>query len=232
MLGASSSEEDDDDVQLNHHEDEVHLLLQTTTLTASCSQVSRVYSIAPSGANDAFMRGSGRSASPDSFQDRVSITGSVKMGSVVGMGGHGGSVSAASGCGQRPPSPSPSAYSAISHQVGPGIGNAGPSTASMLDSKLSKEETERIAAEQEEEERKQKLQLYVFVAKCIAYHFNAKQPTDMARRSLLPTPVLALRSNPNQRPMPQASEDDEEGAGENQRTLPNISSGRDDDCRG
>lgn len=33
----------------------------------------------------------------------------------------------------------------------------------------------------EEEERKQKLKLYVFVAKCIAYHFNAKQPTDMAR---------------------------------------------------
>ena len=28
------------------------------------------------------------------------------------------------------------------------------------------------------------LQLYVFVAKCIAYHFNAKQPTDMARRQL------------------------------------------------
>lgn len=39
-------------------------------------------------------------------------------------------------------------------------------------------------AEDEEEEHKRSLQLYVFVAKCIAYHFNAKQPTDMARRQL------------------------------------------------
>ncbi|KAI1732731.1 PH domain-containing protein [Ditylenchus destructor] len=50
--------------------------------------------------------------------------------------------------------------------------------------KLSKEEQDRIRAEEEEEERKRCLQLYVFVAKCIAYHFNAKQPTDMARRQL------------------------------------------------
>uniref|UniRef100_A0A8C7I192 Ca2+-dependent activator protein for secretion a n=1 Tax=Oncorhynchus kisutch TaxID=8019 RepID=A0A8C7I192_ONCKI len=35
---------------------------------------------------------------------------------------------------------------------------------------------------QEEEERKKRLQLYVFVMRCIAYPFNAKQPTDMARR--------------------------------------------------
>uniref|UniRef100_A0A8D3D604 Ca2+-dependent activator protein for secretion a n=1 Tax=Scophthalmus maximus TaxID=52904 RepID=A0A8D3D604_SCOMX len=34
----------------------------------------------------------------------------------------------------------------------------------------------------EEEERKRRLQLYVFVMRCIAYPFNAKQPTDMARR--------------------------------------------------
>ncbi|MFH4980300.1 hypothetical protein AB6A40_007009 [Gnathostoma spinigerum] len=50
--------------------------------------------------------------------------------------------------------------------------------------KISKEEEERMKAEVEEEERKKKLQLYVFVAKCIAYHFNAKQPTDMARRQM------------------------------------------------
>lgn len=35
---------------------------------------------------------------------------------------------------------------------------------------------------QEEEERKEVLQLYVFVLRCIAYPFNAKQPTDLARR--------------------------------------------------
>ncbi|VDM72033.1 unnamed protein product [Strongylus vulgaris] len=49
---------------------------------------------------------------------------------------------------------------------------------------LSKEEQERIRAEKEEEEHKKNLQMYVFVARCIAYHFNAKQPTDMARRQV------------------------------------------------
>ncbi|KAL4655944.1 calcium-dependent secretion activator 1 isoform X6 [Arapaima gigas] len=43
-----------------------------------------------------------------------------------------------------------------------------------------KEEAERL--HREEEERKKRLQLYVFVMRCIAYPFNAKQPTDMARR--------------------------------------------------
>ncbi|XP_055503566.1 calcium-dependent secretion activator 1 isoform X5 [Leucoraja erinacea] len=47
-------------------------------------------------------------------------------------------------------------------------------------SEKEKEELERL--QREEEERKRKLQLYVFVMRCIAYPFNAKQPTDMARR--------------------------------------------------
>jgi len=34
----------------------------------------------------------------------------------------------------------------------------------------------------EEAKRKEKLQIYVFVSRCIAYPFNAKQPTDMMRR--------------------------------------------------
>ncbi|XP_041130177.1 calcium-dependent secretion activator 1-like isoform X1 [Polyodon spathula] len=47
-------------------------------------------------------------------------------------------------------------------------------------SEKEKEEMEKL--QKEEEERKKKLQLYVFVMRCIAYPFNAKQPTDMARR--------------------------------------------------
>uniref|UniRef100_A0A8C8BTU3 Calcium-dependent secretion activator 2 n=1 Tax=Oncorhynchus tshawytscha TaxID=74940 RepID=A0A8C8BTU3_ONCTS len=43
-----------------------------------------------------------------------------------------------------------------------------------------KNEKERL--QKEEAERKSKLQMYVFVLRCIAYPFNAKQPTDMARR--------------------------------------------------
>uniref|UniRef100_A0A7N8YG19 Calcium dependent secretion activator 2 n=1 Tax=Mastacembelus armatus TaxID=205130 RepID=A0A7N8YG19_9TELE len=44
------------------------------------------------------------------------------------------------------------------------------------------EKKERQRIQKEEEERKIKLQIYVFVLRCIAYPFNAKQPTDMARR--------------------------------------------------
>uniref|UniRef100_A0A8C9V2P6 Calcium dependent secretion activator 2 n=1 Tax=Scleropages formosus TaxID=113540 RepID=A0A8C9V2P6_SCLFO len=44
------------------------------------------------------------------------------------------------------------------------------------------ERRDREKQEQEEEERRSRLQVYVFVLRCIAYPFNAKQPTDMARR--------------------------------------------------
>lgn len=43
---------------------------------------------------------------------------------------------------------------------------------------------EEEQAEKEEMERKTKLQLYVFVLRCISYPFNAKQPTDMSRRQM------------------------------------------------
>ncbi|XP_056596322.1 calcium-dependent secretion activator 2 isoform X10 [Triplophysa dalaica] len=49
----------------------------------------------------------------------------------------------------------------------------------------SPEEADKIEQkrlQKEEAERKIKLQIYVFVLRCIAYPFNAKQPTDMARR--------------------------------------------------
>ncbi|XP_046698537.1 calcium-dependent secretion activator 1 isoform X12 [Silurus meridionalis] len=49
-------------------------------------------------------------------------------------------------------------------------------------SEHEKEDVEKL--QREEEERKKRLQLYVFVMRCIAYPFNAKQPTDMARRQL------------------------------------------------
>ncbi|XP_037831149.1 calcium-dependent secretion activator 1 isoform X12 [Kryptolebias marmoratus] len=49
-------------------------------------------------------------------------------------------------------------------------------------SAVSEEKEDLEKMHREEEERKKKLQLYVFVMRCIAYPFNAKQPTDMARR--------------------------------------------------
>lgn len=46
----------------------------------------------------------------------------------------------------------------------------------------SEEDKERERVQKEEKERRNKLQIYVFVLRCISYPFNAKQPTDMARR--------------------------------------------------
>ncbi|XP_041071969.1 calcium-dependent secretion activator 2 isoform X2 [Carcharodon carcharias] len=49
-------------------------------------------------------------------------------------------------------------------------------------SEKEREEQERIQREEEDTQKKKALQLYVFLLRCIAYPFNAKQPTDMARR--------------------------------------------------
>ncbi|XP_068449506.1 calcium-dependent secretion activator 1 isoform X5 [Clinocottus analis] len=74
-----------------------------------------------------------------------------------GRGSGGGGGGSGGGSGGRPSSPSPS-----------------------VGSDKEKEDLEKM--QREEEERKKRLQLYVFVMRCIAYPFNAKQPTDMARR--------------------------------------------------
>ncbi|XP_066447942.1 calcium-dependent secretion activator 2 isoform X4 [Eleutherodactylus coqui] len=57
---------------------------------------------------------------------------------------------------------------------------ARPVSPSPSVSSEGREEQER--AQREERERRSRLQLYVFVMRCIAYPFNAKQPTDMTRR--------------------------------------------------
>ncbi|XP_051270892.1 calcium-dependent secretion activator 1 isoform X4 [Dicentrarchus labrax] len=62
-----------------------------------------------------------------------------------------------------------------------GSGGVRPSSPSpSVGSDKEKEDMEKM--QREEEEKKKRLQLYVFVMRCIAYPFNAKQPTDMARR--------------------------------------------------
>ncbi|XP_032543373.1 calcium-dependent secretion activator 2 isoform X13 [Chiroxiphia lanceolata] len=47
---------------------------------------------------------------------------------------------------------------------------------------LSEGRDEQERLQREEREKRLRLQLYVFIARCIAHPFNAKQPTDMARR--------------------------------------------------
>lgn len=39
-----------------------------------------------------------------------------------------------------------------------------------------------LQEQQEDDERRERLQMYVFVLRCISYPFNARQPTDLARR--------------------------------------------------
>uniref|UniRef100_A0A672U672 Calcium dependent secretion activator 2 n=1 Tax=Strigops habroptila TaxID=2489341 RepID=A0A672U672_STRHB len=68
----------------------------------------------------------------------------------------------------------------------PGKGAAGEAgaarAASPSPSVLSEGREEQERLQREEREKRLRLQLYVFIARCIAHPFNAKQPTDMARR--------------------------------------------------
>ncbi|XP_014212617.1 calcium-dependent secretion activator isoform X3 [Copidosoma floridanum] len=76
------------------------------------------------------------------------------------MSAHQDAANYAGKAGQRPISPSPSVASEKTEQE--------------LQDKQ----------EREEEERKTRLQLYVFISRCIAYPFNAKQPTDLTKRHM------------------------------------------------
>ena len=91
--------------------------------------------------------------------DNLSVSGSHGGGPILtGISRNDGNCYVARNSSVRPSSPSPSMASA------------------------EKEKDDVARMEREEEERKKRLQLYVFVMRCIAYAFNAKQPTDMARR--------------------------------------------------
>ncbi|XP_036074516.1 calcium-dependent secretion activator 1 isoform X4 [Rousettus aegyptiacus] len=103
-------------------------------------------------------------------------------GSGAGLGG-GGSAGAGAGVGTSVGggSGASSGGGAGGLQPSSRAGGGRPSSPSpSVVSEKEKEELERL--QKEEEERKKRLQLYVFVMRCIAYPFNAKQPTDMARR--------------------------------------------------
>ncbi|XP_076068686.1 calcium-dependent secretion activator 1 isoform X6 [Oratosquilla oratoria] len=56
-----------------------------------------------------------------------------------------------------------------------------PSPSVMSDKTVTQEDPVE-KQEREEEERKKRLQLYVFILRCISYPFNAKQPTDLTKR--------------------------------------------------
>ncbi|XP_068450559.1 calcium-dependent secretion activator 1 isoform X3 [Clinocottus analis] len=77
---------------------------------------------------------------------------------------------------------SPSRTSESSTGLAPSSSRSSARPTSPSPSAASEEKEDLEKLQREEEDRKKKLQLYVFVMRCVAYPFNAKQPTDMARR--------------------------------------------------
>ncbi|XP_035808753.1 calcium-dependent secretion activator 1 isoform X3 [Amphiprion ocellaris] len=77
---------------------------------------------------------------------------------------------------------SPSRTSESSGGLAPSSSRSSARPTSPSPSAVSEEKEDLEKMHREEEDRKKKLQLYVFVMRAIAYPFNAKQPTDMARR--------------------------------------------------
>ncbi|KAL4668969.1 hypothetical protein H8959_007523, partial [Pygathrix nigripes] len=87
---------------------------------------------------------------------------------------------AAGGSQRAPPAPTREGRRDAPGRAGGGGGAA--RSVSPSPSVLSEGRDEPERQLDDEQERRIRLQLYVFVVRCIAYPFNAKQPTDMARR--------------------------------------------------
>uniref|UniRef100_A0A665U4I6 Calcium dependent secretion activator 2 n=1 Tax=Echeneis naucrates TaxID=173247 RepID=A0A665U4I6_ECHNA len=96
--------------------------------------------------------------------------------------GSGRAGEAAGGGGRHRQSAAPGAGSGKGARGRTATGGGGEEEEEEEEEEERKERKERERIRREEEERKIKLQIYVFVLRCIAYPFNAKQPTDMARR--------------------------------------------------
>ncbi|CDR32668.1 Calcium-dependent secretion activator [Caenorhabditis elegans] len=182
MLGASSSEEEDDDFQEDHDSLPIAQVKKRSLLSGAMTP---------------------RSSSP-APSDSVSQTNSLKRNNSSSQGRRKDSVQsqtpARSPMRMNAPSPMPQAriMSNVSKPimqnsqefdgdeeegeegsttvVGSGDECGGPA--------LSKEEQERMKAEREEEDHKKNLQMYMFLARCIAYPFNGQQTGDMARRQM------------------------------------------------
>uniref|UniRef100_A0A8C4QSZ0 Calcium-dependent secretion activator 1 n=1 Tax=Eptatretus burgeri TaxID=7764 RepID=A0A8C4QSZ0_EPTBU len=97
-----------------------------------------------------------------------------------GDGGLGGRRTPATGVAASAPGSSGAPQGVPTHGAGGSSGRQVRADSPSQSLPTEKDESERLR--REEEERKRRLQLYVFVLRCVAYPFNAKQPTDMARR--------------------------------------------------
>ncbi|VDM10368.1 unnamed protein product [Wuchereria bancrofti] len=174
MLGASSSEEDDDDNLVNDNDDTSEILClrrHQFPLSSSPRSTSPAPSDSASQANSLHRGDSLHTKRKDSGASYSAVVMKTSQSRQVTL------------------QPKP-VFNQSSQEISDDDEFASNEQSTpahpIIDSttEINKEEGEKMKAEVEEEERKQKLKLYVFVAKCIAYHFNARQPTDMARRQL------------------------------------------------
>uniref|UniRef100_A0A1I7RHL5 Calcium-dependent secretion activator n=1 Tax=Bursaphelenchus xylophilus TaxID=6326 RepID=A0A1I7RHL5_BURXY len=165
MLGASSSDEDDDDIVENEDNNDV---LGIPRPIAALQQAASPRSSSPAP-SDSFSQANSLKHSDSSFAKRD--RNSFRTGNAPRKKPSSSTVT------NRPVAQS-------SQDISDEEDECYSQPVATDEPKLSKEEQERRRAEEEEEERRKNLQLYVFVAKCVAYHFNAKQPTDMAKRQL------------------------------------------------
>ncbi|KAH8269809.1 hypothetical protein KR018_011643 [Drosophila ironensis] len=152
--------------------------------------VSATGSNIPTSGSNGDLSGNCRQSNSIVLSSRVE-TGSVNTTGAVGLcsskndQGHGGRIE-----GGNLEVPNNGISSGISHEtlnqsVGSSRANSLPRPLSPSPSLISeKPETGDFhdKHEREEEERKRRIQLYVFISRCISYPFNAKQPTDMTKR--------------------------------------------------
>lgn len=75
---------------------------------------------------------------------------------------------------QHPSNISGTGALANSRNVSPSLHSPSPTFSVVSEATLQEQ--------QEDDERRERLQMYVFVLRCISYPFNARQPTDLARR--------------------------------------------------
>ncbi|XP_078727716.1 calcium-dependent secretion activator 1-like isoform X5 [Lampetra fluviatilis] len=190
MLDPSSSEEESEDVHDRPRGGDA-ATSSARVPSAGRAASSRASDAAASAVVPSASGAGGPSASASSSSSSSSAASSAATAAAVGVTGKAAATTVAAAAGHVAVSltsgqvtgSAPGAAAAVAVVAGPGVvaGSPSPPPSSQASGgDREKEELERL--QREDEEKRRRLQLYVFVLRCIAHPFNAKQPTDMARR--------------------------------------------------
>ncbi|XP_068152972.1 LOW QUALITY PROTEIN: calcium-dependent secretion activator [Drosophila tropicalis] len=189
MIDPSSSEEEGDDdpvvnVQTKGRMVPPNKVGGVTSTTAGAPGPGSISNIPVSGSNGDFAGNHRMSTRGDvaNIGGTVAVVASSKNEQTITSSADGGSA-----CLEVPNNGIPSGVSqeTLNQSIGSSRANSLPRPISPSPS-ISSEKHEggdpHEKHEREEEERKRRIQLYVFISRCISYPFNAKQPTDMTKR--------------------------------------------------